>query len=167
MDQLYGLRAVESGSIQLSGVDIRDIRSDLLRRDVALVRDVEILEGTISDNISLGRADVSHEQMWDAIRLVRLEQRINSLPLGIRCQLAVNGSPLSRTEVTRLIFARALAAHPRLLLVDGELDSLSDEEVEGLIASGLMADPSRVLILVSGRQKLREACGRQIRLGCD
>ena len=167
MDQLYGLRAAESGSIQLSGVDIRDIRSDLLRRDVALVRDVEILEGTISDNISLGRADVSHEQMWDAIRLVRLEQRINSLPLGIRCQLAVNGSPLSRTEVTRLIFARALAAHPRLLLVDGELDSLSDEEVEGLIASGLMADPSRVLILVSGRQKLREACGRQIRLGCD
>ena len=167
IDQLYGLRAAESGSIQLSGVDIRDIRSDLLRRDVALVRDVEILEGTISDNISLGRADVSHEQMWDAIRLVRLEQRINSLPLGIRCQLAVNGSPLSRTEVTRLIFARALAAHPRLLLVDGELDSLSDEEVEGLIASGLMADPSRVLILVSGRQKLREACGRQIRLGCD
>lgn len=165
MDHLYGLRAAESGSIQLSGVDIRDIRPDLLRRDVALVRDVEVLEGTISENISLGRADVSHEQMWDAIRLVRLEQRINSLPLGIHCRLAVNGSPLSRTEVTRLIFARALAAHPRLLLVDGELDSLSDEEVEGLIASGLMADPSRVLILVSGRQKLREACGRQIRLG--
>ena len=165
LDQLYGLRAVESGSIQLSGVDIRDIRSDLLRRDVALVREAEVLEGTISDNISLGRADVSHEQTWDAIRLVGLEQRINSLPQGIRCPLAVNGSPLSKTEITRLIFARALAARPRLLLVDGALDSLSDAEVEGIIASGLMADPSRVLILVSGRQRLRETCGVQVRLG--
>ena len=165
MDQLYGLRAAESGSIQLSGVDIRDIRSDLLRRDVALVREVEVLEGTISDNISLGRADVSHEQTWEAIRLVGLEQRINSLPQGIRCELAVNGSPLSKTEITRLIFARALGARPRLLLVDGALDSLSDAEVEGIIASGLMADPSRVLILVSGRQRLRETCGVQVRLG--
>ncbi len=167
MDQLYGLRTAESGDVQMSGIDIRDIRSDLLRRDVALVREVEVLEGTIFDNISLGRADVSHEQTWDAIRLVGLEQRINSLPLGIRCPLAVNGSPLSKTEVTRLIFARALAARPRLLLVDGALDALSDEEVEGLVASGLMADPSRVLILVSGRQRLREACGRQIRIGID
>ncbi len=167
IDQLYGLRVAESGSIQLAGIDIRDIRSDLLRRDVALVREVEVLEGTISDNISLGRADVSHEQTWDAIRLVGLEQRINSLPQGIRCPLAINGSPLSKTEVTRLIFARALAARPRLLLVDGALDSLSDEEVEGLIASGLMADSSRVLILVSGRQRLRESCNAQVRVGED
>ncbi len=164
LDQLYGLRAADSGSIQLSGVDIRDIRSDLLRRDVALVREVEVLEGTLSDNISLGRADVSHEETWKAIRLVGLEQRINSLPQGIRCPLAINGSPLSRTEATRLILARALAARPRLLLVDGALDSLSDEEVEGLIASGIMSDSSRVLILVSGRKRLREACGRQVRL---
>lgn len=165
MDQLYGLRVTESGNIQLSGVDIREIRSDLLRRDVALVREVEVLEGTIFDNISLRREDISHEQTWNAIRLVGLESRINSLPLGIRCPLAVDGSPLSKTEITRLIFARALAARPRLLLVDGALDSLSDEEVEGLIASGLMADSSRVMILCSGRQKLREACGRLIRLG--
>ncbi len=164
IDELYGLRAAETRSIQLSGVDIRDIRSDLLRRDVALVREVEVLESTISDNISLGRPDVTHEQTWDAIRLVGLEQRINSLPQGIRCPLAVNGSPLTKTEVTRLIFARALAAGPQLVLVDGALDSLSDEEVEGLIASGLMSDSSRVLLLVSGRKRLREACGIQVQV---
>lgn len=164
IDELYGLRAAESRSIQLSGVDIRDIRSDLLRRDVALVREVEVLESSISDNISLGRPDVTHEQTWDAIRMVGLEQRINSLPQGIRCKLAVNGSPLTKSEVTRLIFARALAARPRLVLVDGALDSLSDDEVEGLITSGLLADSSRVLVLVSGRRRLRAACGVQHQL---
>jgi putative ABC transport system ATP-binding protein len=165
IDYLYGLRPLESGAIQLSGVDLREIRSDLLRRDVAIVRRIEILTGTIADNITLERPHVDNDSMWKAIRDVGLEARLNQLPKGVRCPIAVNFLPLSRTEAIRLCLARALAGNPKLLLIDGLLDSLSDGEIEQLKASDLFRDPNRIVLLQTGRERLGRACSSQITLG--
>lgn len=164
MDQLYGLRPLESGAVQISGVDLREIRSDLLRRDVALVRRVEILSGTIADNITLERPHVDNDAMWCAIRDVGLEERLNQLPLGVRCPLAIDGLPLSRTETIRLCLARALAGNPKLLLIDGLLDSLSDPEIEQLKSSELFRNPARIVLLQTGRERLARACQSQVSL---
>jgi len=164
IDQLYGLQTSESGAIRIADVALRDIRPDLLRRDVSLVRSREVLDGTIADNIVVGRSEISHDEVWAAIRAVGLEQRVNSLPQGIRCPLSVDGSPLERGEVIRLVLARALASRPRLLLIDGALDALSDAEIESLLGNTIFRDPQRAVLLVSGRQLLRAACDRQVPL---
>ena len=164
VDQLYGLATCESGAIRISDVALRDIRPDLLRREVSLVRNLEVLAGTIAENVLLGRSEISHEQVWAAIRTVGLEQRVNSLPQGIRCPLAVDGSPLERSEVIRLVLARAITNRPRLLLIDGALDALSDSEIESFLANPIFRDPQRAVLLVSGRQQLRAACDRQVTL---
>lgn len=163
-NQLYGLQSIQTGSVRVSGIDLRDIRSDLLRREVSLVRNVEVLEGTIAENIVIGRTDISNDVIWGAIRAVGLEQRINSLPLGIRAPLNIDGSPLTRTEVIRLIFARAVANRPRLLLIDSALDSLSDTEIGELIAANALHDPELAVLLVTGRDQLRAACDREVTL---
>lgn len=167
MDQLYGLCPVESGAVQLSGVDMREIRPDLLRRDVALVQRVEILSGTIADNITLERPQIDNEAMWRAIREVGLEERLNQLPQGARCPLAIDGRPLSRTETIRLCLARALAGEPKLLLIDGLLDALSDSEIEQLMRCELFRNPARIVLLQSGREQLQRACPTQIKLQHD
>ncbi len=163
-NQLYGLQSIQSGTVRISDIDLRDLRSDLLRREVSLVRDVEVLEGTIAENIVIGRIDISNEVIWGAIRAVGLEQRINSLPLGIRAPLNIDGSPLTRSEVIRLIFARAVANRPRLLLIDSVLDSLSDADIGALIASDALHDPELAVLLVTGRDQLRAACDREVTL---
>ena len=164
IDQLYGLRASELGTIRISNVDIRDIRPDLLRRDISIARSLDVLDGTIAENIVMGRSEISHDELWNAIRAVGLDQRINSLPLGIRAPLSVDGSPLTRGEMIRLVLARAIANRPRLLLIDAVLDGLSDTELEDLISSGILRDPQRAVLVVSGRQQLRAACERQVPL---
>ena len=161
IDQLYGLRANDSQAIQISQVDIRDIRPDLLRRDVSMVRGLEVLEGTIADNLIVGRSEISHDQVLAAVRTVGLEHRIDSLPFGLRERLAVNGAPLTRSEVIRLVIARAIVNSPQLLLIDGALDALSDAEIDDLVTSGFFSVPGRAILLVSGRQQLRAACSRQ------
>lgn len=166
-NQLYGLQSIQTGSVRVSGIDLRDIRPDLLRREVSLVRSVEVLEGTIAENIVIGRTDISNDVIWGAIRVVGLEQRINSLPLGIRAQLNIDGAPLTRTEVIRLIFARAVANRPRLLLIDSALDSLSDVEIQELIASNALHDPELAVLLVTGRDQLRTACDREVTLASE
>lgn len=164
IDHLYGLRPLNTGAIQISGVDLREIRSDLLRRDVAIVRRIEVLTGTIADNITLERPHVDNDAMWKAIRDVGLEQRLNHLPKGVRCPIAVNFLPLTRTEVIRLVLARALAGRPKLLLIDGLLDSLSDAEIEQLKSSDLFRDPDRIVLLQTGRDRLARACQSQVTL---
>ena len=161
MDQLYGLRMSDSKRIQISLVDIRDIRPDLLRRNVSLVRSLEVLDGTIADNIIVGRSEISHDEVLTAIRAVGLERRIDSLTMGMRSSLAVDGFPLTRNEVIRLVLARAIVNTPQLLLIDGALDALSDAELDDLVTSGFFSVSSRSVLVVSGRGQLRAACDRQ------
>ena len=112
----------------------------------------------------VGRSEISHDEIWAAIRAVGLEQRVNSLPQGIRCLLGIDGTPLERSEVIRLILARAIANRPRLLLIDGILDALSDHDLDGLISGGLFRDPQRAVLLMSGRQQLHAICDRRVTL---
>lgn len=163
-NQLYGLQSIPNGIVRISNIDLRDIRPDLLRRDVALVRNVEVLEGTIAENIVIGRTDISNDVIWGAIRAVGLEQRINSLPLGIRALLNFDGAPLTRSEIIRLTFARAIANRPRLLLIDSALDSLSDADIHELLAADALHDPELAVLLVTGRDQLRAACDREVTL---
>ncbi|MFN9971410.1 MAG: ATP-binding cassette domain-containing protein, partial [Phycisphaerae bacterium] len=59
LDLLFGLREAVSGTVMVSGINPRDLRPDVLRRQVALVRDVEVFQGTIAENIHLERPDIS------------------------------------------------------------------------------------------------------------
>ncbi|MFO0602345.1 MAG: ABC transporter ATP-binding protein [Polyangiales bacterium] len=134
-DLLLGVRAPATGAIALEGADLRELSLDAVRDAVALVRDVEVFEGSVADNVAVGRADVSPDDVRRALAAMRLDVEVADLADGVATELAPDGSPLSHTQARVLMFARAVAARPRLLVVDGALDAFDGETVRRVMSA--------------------------------
>jgi ABC-type bacteriocin/lantibiotic exporter with double-glycine peptidase domain len=155
LDLLFGLREPSSGSLRLNGVDPRDVRPDVLRRQVALARDVEIFDGTILENIHLERPDISINDVRTAAEIVGLMPVIQRLPNGLETPLNATGTPLTCAQLRRMMLARTLAANPRILLIDELLDTMADEESQRILEALLNADAERSIVLVTNRDNLK------------
>jgi ABC-type bacteriocin/lantibiotic exporter with double-glycine peptidase domain len=121
------LRDTSDGHIEVDGTDPTDVSPDILRRRVALVRAGEIFAGTVSENIYLGRTNISHHELRAALAEAGLLDQALRLPHGLETPLGSNGHPLSATQQSQLLLARALVRSPKLLLIDGVLDGLGDD----------------------------------------
>lgn len=166
-DLMFGLREPAGGHLLLDDVDLRDLRPDVLRHHVALVRSVEIFDGSITENISLERSNVSLTDVREALRDAGLLDAVLSLPDGLETRLNANGLPLSETQARRLMLARAIAGQPRLLLIDALLDALSDEDLDALIPRLTRPENQFSLIVLTGRRQIADACQRHIDLSVD
>jgi putative ABC transport system ATP-binding protein len=155
LDLLFGLREPASGAVRINGIDPRDVRPDVLRRQVALARDVEIFDGTILENIHLERPDISINDVRNAVETVGLMSAIQRLPQGLETPLNPAGSPLTWSQLRRLMLARTLSSNPRILLVDELLDSMADGEAERILKALLENEPGRSIVLVTNREKLK------------
>ncbi len=155
---LFGLRRAAPGNIELDGVDCDDLRPDVLRRHVSLAGPIEVVEGTIAENVHLDRVDVNSTVVQDSLRQVDLLDSVFLLPSGLETELTATGSPLSETQLRRLMLARSIAGCPRLLVIDGLLDAMPDDEALNLM-SMLSGDAvSWTLIVFSSRLQIQECC---------
>ncbi|MDZ4784410.1 MAG: ABC transporter ATP-binding protein [Planctomycetia bacterium] len=164
LDLIFGLRTPTHGHLLLDGINPRDLRPDFLRRRVALVRDVEVFQGSVAENVHLGRPEVTLINVRDALEQVGLLEGVLRLPEGIDTDLTSAGEPLTENQLRRLMLARAIVSRPGLLLVDGVLDTLPDEEAVELM--GALCDSRRpwTLLTVTGRASLQKQCSRVIEL---
>jgi putative ABC transport system ATP-binding protein len=122
---LDGLRRPTEGSLEVDGVDLREVDLGALRERVVVVpRVAEVAEATVLENLAAGRP-ITRRDAWDALARVGLEELVRALPQGLDTPLAASGAPLHHGAVARLAVARALAARPRLLVIDGALEVLS------------------------------------------
>ncbi|MFP5503600.1 MAG: ATP-binding cassette domain-containing protein, partial [Candidatus Sericytochromatia bacterium] len=132
LEALFGLRLPEAGTITLDGVTMRELDLVRLRAQIELVREIELFDGTVLDNVRMGRPQVDEAAVRRALAAVNLLDRINELPEGLHTRLVVAGAPLSPGEARRLVLARSIAGRPRLLLLDealGHLDRVSQASV--------------------------------------
>lgn len=140
-DLLCGARAPTAGRIELDGVDFREMSLDAIRRHIVVVKGLEIVEGTVTDNVRLNRSDVSKEDVRNALKDVGLLNAVRNLPDGLDTPLNNFGRPLSYGQARRLMVARAIAAKPRIIVLDGLLDELDAASRDTVIAS--VVDPQR------------------------
>jgi ATP-binding cassette subfamily B protein len=127
----------QRGEILVNGVDIRSIAKDELRRCTAVVlQDVFLFSGDINYNINLGNEDISQERIRAAARVVGINSFIESLPAGYSEEVKERGATLSVGQKQLISFARALAHHPSLLILD-EATSSVDTEAEILIQQAI------------------------------
>ncbi|MCA9075629.1 MAG: ATP-binding cassette domain-containing protein [Planctomycetaceae bacterium] len=154
LDLLYGSRMPSDGHVTIEGIAPRDLRPDALRRNVALVRDVEIFKGTVLENVHLERPNVSTHDVRAALHKIGLLDAILHLPDGLETILVDRGYPLTANQTRKLMLARAIVSRPRLLLIDGMLDALPDDEVQSLMT--LLTDQEQpwTLVLISGRDSI-------------
>jgi ABC-type bacteriocin/lantibiotic exporter with double-glycine peptidase domain len=137
---------------------------EALRSHVKLVRVDEIINGTITENLRLGRSDIGIDEVIDSLRQVGLLDDVLALPAGLDTELKIGGGPLSSSQRTRLMLARGLAQRPRLLLIDGLLDAVGDRELEELTGC-LMSDANRATtILVTRHEAVAQKMQQTVRV---
>lgn len=126
-----------SGAVLLDGVDIRSYDIHQYRSLFALVsQDVVLFNDTIYNNIVLGRADVSEEDVWEAARVANILDFIQTLPDGLQHNIGDRGLTLSGGQRQRLSIARAVLHNAPILILD-EATSAMDTESERLVQAAL------------------------------
>jgi ATP-binding cassette subfamily B protein len=120
LSQLFlGVMDPSMGSILIDDVDVRRLDLASIRKNIGLVfPHDEIFDGTVWDNITLGREWVTGRDVMKAIRLTRLDEEFLRFPKGLHTKVLSHGRNLSTGQIRRLMIARAIVHKPRLLILD-------------------------------------------------
>ncbi|MFJ9818082.1 ABC transporter ATP-binding protein [Streptomyces sp. NPDC101151] len=128
---------VDAGAVRLGDVDVRDIRTDELMSRVSVVfQKVYLFDGTIEENVRLGRPDASDAELRAAAAAARLDEVVARLPEGWSTRVGEGGAVLSGGERQRVSIARALLKDAPVVLLD-EATSALDPENEAAVQEGI------------------------------
>jgi len=128
---------VTSGSVQLDGIDVRDVTLRSLRRATGVVsQDPFLFSATVRENIAFGVVDATDDQVEYAARLAQAAEFIEQLPDGYDTVIGERGITLSGGQRQRVAIARALIVDPRVLILDDATASV-DATTEAQIKAGL------------------------------
>jgi ATP-binding cassette subfamily B protein len=127
----------DTGRVLLDGVDLRDLPDEALRQEVVLITQESFLfEGTVAENIRLGRPRASDAEVADAARAIGAHEFIAALPDGYATPVGKRGGRLSAGQRQLISFARAFIAAPGVLVLD-EATALLDIPSERLVQAAL------------------------------
>ncbi len=124
-----GLLTPTSGSVTIEDVPIHNYNFNSLRNSIGgYLRDETLFEGTLMENITLGRKKATFKNVKWAIDAVGLGGLINSLPKGFDTPIQPAGKQFSKSTVAKILMARAIADKPRLLLLENSFSLFSPED---------------------------------------
>ena len=149
---------VQSGTVSLGGVDLRQIAPEELLKNYSIVfQDVVLFNDTIYNNIKIGREDATEEEVYAAARLAACDEFIDRLPEGYQTVIGENGRTLSGGERQRLSIARAFLKNAPVILLDESTASIDPEnETKIQQAIGRLIQDKTALIIA---HKLRTVAG--------
>lgn len=150
-----------TGSISYGGVDLRDCTFSSLRERICVVpQEGYLFYGSIVDNVRLGRAGASDDEVAEAMRSIGVHDRFASLPEGLATEVRERGSRLSAGERQLVSLARAALANPKVLVLDeatSNLDPGTESDVERAL-DALME--GRTVIVIAHRLSTAQRADR-------
>lgn len=143
---------VTKGSLYVGGVDVKEYDLDVLRNQVSMVLQNNVLfSGTIKDNLRWGNPKASDEEMLQACRLAQADEFIQRFPDGYDTHIEQGGSNVSGGQKQRLCIARALLKNPKILILDDSTSAV-DTRTDYLIRKAFREDiPDITKLIISQR----------------
>ena len=139
---------VTEGRVQLDGVDVRNIRQEILRSQLGYVPQKGVLfSGTIASNIKFADSDISDEQMKLAAEIAQATEFIDSKMDRYNTRIAQGGTNVSGGQKQRLSIARAIAAQPKVFLFDDSFSAL-DYKTDAALRRALHANISDATVII-------------------
>lgn len=164
LEAIYGMRECNKGMIRMDGVPVRDLSPPALRDEVSLVREWDVFEGTIEENVRLGQRELSPRRVRAALEAVGLLEEFDRLPEGLQTRLIAHGAPLSPDQLNRLMLARAILSEPRLMMIDRALDGVRPERLEDTLEALVGPNATWSVLIVSHRPEVLARCDRVLEL---
>ena len=153
------LYEAESGSIEIDGVDITQLKLDELRSNVSLAFEESFLfSNTARENISLGSEKVSQKEVETAALIARAHEFISQLPESYETKVGERGYGLSGGQRQRIALARAIIRKPRILILDDALsavDASTEEEIRNELKSVMN---NMTTLIITNRVPTIELC---------
>lgn len=149
------------GAISHDNVSLRELDRMRAREQVAHSGStVSLFEGSVEENIAMGRSWVRTEDVLDAVATVGLLDWVHEQPQGLQTLLASDGRGIPSQVARKMELARCLAGRPRLLLLDDVFDVLDPPSKKALLASLLSADAPWTALVVSHDPHVLATCDR-------
>lgn len=160
---------VESGSVRVDGVDVRQMSQKELRAKIGFVPQTPVLfSGTVSENIRYGKTDATDEEITHAAEIAQAKEFISAMEDGYESMIAQGGTNLSGGQKQRLSIARALVRKPGIYILDDSfsaLDFKTDSRLRAALRKettastviivaqrvGTVMDADRIIVLDEGR----------------
>ncbi len=139
---------LDNGSINIGGLDIRQMAQSHLRFRIGFVPQVPVLfSGGLGQNILYGKPDASQEEMMHAARIAQASEFIDSLPEGYDAQISQGGANLSGGQKQRLSIARALIRRPDIYIFDDAFSAL-DFRTDALLRAALRQETRASTVII-------------------
>ncbi|MFS7260330.1 ABC transporter ATP-binding protein [Carnobacterium divergens] len=139
---------VESGSIEINGVDIRQMSQHELRDAVGFVPQKAMLfTGTIRENIQYGKKDATDEEIWHALEIAQSKEFVEELPNGLDSYVEQGGGNFSGGQKQRLCIARALIKKADIFVFDDSFSAL-DFKTDAALRKALKPETKEAVVVI-------------------
>lgn len=151
VDILYGLIRPTRGKVEIDGVEMRHVSPTDLRSEIERVGKPEVFAATVLDNLRLSDEAIDAKTVSRTLDEVSLADEIGAFESGILTAIGHGGRRLTSSQAARLTLARGLLAKPRLLIVDGTLDTLPLSTAQQVLRNVMKYEASTSIVLLTSR----------------
>lgn len=162
---ISGLLHNYSGSVLFNGIPLRDIDVTSLRSVIGdNLGEQDLFNGTLEENISVGKEDISLDDMLWAIEMVGLNEFFKKLPKGLSTVINPEGQGLSSSIKQKIILARTFAEHPKMVVMDNVMNGLDQTDKKRIYDLITARTNKWTLIVVSDDEDMLKQCDKIIYL---
>lgn len=161
---LLGFETPTEGYICYDHYNLQELNKTALRSHCigAVLQNGRLVEGSLRDNIRFTAPNATDDEVWEAVRLVALDEDISHMPLGLQTPVSEDGHGISGGQRQRILLARALVQHPDILLLDEATSALDNVTQQRVTAH--LAQIGCTRIMISQRPENLRFCDRVIQL---
>ncbi len=163
---LAGLLPPSDGVVQYNDFNLKEVALESIDACRSLMLDSHptLLEGTIEDNLTLGRPGISYEDIQWVLQFVELDEEIDRMPDGLTTMITGHTGQFATSQVLRLLLARALVTRPHVLIVDGTLHSMVPAVREVILRRLCSKDEPWSVVFVSNDPTFTSYVDRRVTL---